>query len=47
LALAARVFGGFEDQMAEVRAVTGATAEDFEKGDVPLLKDGDIRIPGV
>jgi len=29
LALSARVFGGFADQMAEVRAVTGATEDEF------------------
>jgi len=31
LALSARTFSGFSDQMAEVQAVTGATAEEFEK----------------
>ena len=31
IAIATRTFAGFEDQMAQVRAVTGATGRDFDK----------------
>ena len=31
IAIATRTFAGFEDQMAQVRAVTSATGRDFDK----------------